>query len=140
MQVILLGTNINGLTHFDKVMEHSENSIRRAFVFRNKFYNKASKILFSARQLFTERNGCHYKKTTCKNTTNPCNADKYEKVVHFKVNDTLLNIDISKTVEGMRTKQAGDTIFIGVHVRCVRHALRGDLFLRNHIFLKFLYN
>ena len=101
-------------------MEHSVHSIRRAFIFHDKFYQKANKILSRAKTIFEDRGNARKKRKKTlmsNNITNSCNGDAPNGKGGLKIKESSHDGNFTIRSNCSKTTTAGDTIFIGVHVR-----------------------
>ena len=121
---MLLGRNINGKLNMGSLMEKSDDGIKKAFTFKEKFYVYADYVLLKAQKSFSNEN---YKldAISTENKTKkryPPNAicNQYLIEIGAKDEKSVSSYNHQKsghTFFGLKTPADTDTIFIGVHVR-----------------------
>ena len=112
---MLLGRNINGKLHMGSLMEKSDDSIKKAFTFKEKFYVYANYVLLKAQKSFS----CT-KNETKKRYPPDAICNQYFHEIGTKDENSVGNYNHQKsghTFFGLKTPVDTDTMFIGVHVR-----------------------
>ena len=125
--MVLLGRNINGKLNMGSLLEKSDDSIKKAFTFKEKFYVYANYVLLKAQQSFSNENGNLHAISTENETKKryppdaSCNQyflQPFE--IGTKDEKSACNYNYQKTGHtffGSKTPVNTDTMFIGVHVR-----------------------
>ena len=99
------------------MLEHSEHSIRRAFIFHDEFYEKANNILTRAKISFGSINDSLKKTMTCKTVKNCGKFDKHINGANPKIKDSLHEGSYHTGTNRRINNDTRETIFIGVHIR-----------------------
>ena len=98
-------------------MKHSEDSIRRSFVFHNKFYKNANKILSKAQLSFANKSS-HIKKTIlCKNPTDERKRFEYTNSRPKEIKNDFCDRPSREERKRWQINKVDNAVFIGVHVR-----------------------
>ena len=121
---MLLGRNINGKLNMGSLMEKSDDSIKKAFEFKEKFYVYADYVLLKAQKSFSNEN-CNLHAVSTENETKkryPPDAicNQYFLEIGTKDEKSVSNCNHQKsghTFFGLNTPLDTDPMFIGVHVR-----------------------
>ena len=122
--MVLLGRNINGNLHMGSLMEKSDDSIKKAFTFKEKFCVYADYVLLKAQKSFCNEN-CNLHAISTKNETTkryPPDAicNQYVLEIGTKNEKSVSKCNHQKsghTFFGLNTPVDTDPMFIGVHVR-----------------------
>ena len=122
--MVLLGRNINGKLNMGSLLEKSDDSIKKAFTFKEKFYVYADYVLLKAQKSFSNENcNLHDISTnieTKKRYPPDAICNQYFHEIGTKDEKSVGNYNHQKsghTVFGLKTPVDTDTMFIGVHVR-----------------------
>ena len=122
--MVLLGRNINGKLNVGTLMEKSDDGIKKAFTFKEKFNVYANYVLLKAKKSFSNEN-CNLHAISTRNETKkryPSDAicNQYFLEIGAKDEKSVSNYNHQKsghTFFGLKTPVDTDTMFIGVHVR-----------------------